>query len=330
MPYKDPEKERACGRRRYERITAERIARGMCPRCGKARPAPDRTLCRHCGEKRRKAERARCAKAKAAGIPYSGRDAERCRAFARDRGRRRDRARQDARTCTRCGTHPPVEGGTVCEPCHVARRDREREQYATRRNAGLCGRCGTPAPSDAARCDRCARSAAKRSRKKGEECKKPPALRPAARTAALFRLRRTIPGRGPVSPVRPPVLGAFGRASRSAGSATSSYGHRDRHRRESRDMGPVGRCGDVPGLRQAFPRPGGTDPGYVEHRPGSGAGVRKLVAARCARFREFAPLRLARLTCTNRPNRHIWEMRRDVSRAFRGLHICVPGNMDPT
>ena len=25
MPYKDPEKERACGRRRYERITAERI-----------------------------------------------------------------------------------------------------------------------------------------------------------------------------------------------------------------------------------------------------------------------------------------------------------------
>ena len=51
MPYKDPEQERACGRRRYERITAERIARGMCPRCGKSRPAPDRTLCRHCGEK---------------------------------------------------------------------------------------------------------------------------------------------------------------------------------------------------------------------------------------------------------------------------------------
>ena len=168
MPYKDPEKERACGRRRYERITADRIARGMCPRCGKARPAPDRTLCRHCGEKRRKAERARCAKAKAAGIPYGGRDAERCRAFARDRGRRRDRARRDARTCTRCGTHPPVEGGTVCEPCHVARRDREREQYATRRTAGLCGRCGTPAPSDAACCDRCARSAAKRSRKKAK------------------------------------------------------------------------------------------------------------------------------------------------------------------
>ena len=168
MPFKDPEKERACGRRRYERITAERIARGMCPRCGKSRPAPDRTLCRHCGEKRRKAERARCARAKAAGILYGGRDPERCREFARDRSRRRDRARRDARTCTRCGAHPPIEGGTVCEPCHVARRDREREQYAARRIAGLCGRCGTPAPSDTAYCDRCARSAAKRSRKKAK------------------------------------------------------------------------------------------------------------------------------------------------------------------
>ena len=81
------------------------------------------------------------------------------------------RARRDARTCTRCGTHPPVEGGTVCEPCHVARRDREREQYAARRTAGLCGRCGTPAPSDAAYCDRCAGSAAKRSRKKAKNAR---------------------------------------------------------------------------------------------------------------------------------------------------------------
>ena len=59
----------------------------------------------------------------------------------------------------------------MCEPCHVARRDREREQYATRRAAGLCGRCGTPVPSDAARCDRCARSAAKRSRKKAKNAR---------------------------------------------------------------------------------------------------------------------------------------------------------------
>ena len=53
--------------------------------------------------------------------------------------------RQDARTCTRCGTHPPVEGGTVCEPCRVARRDRERKQYAARRIAGSPAACAAGA-----------------------------------------------------------------------------------------------------------------------------------------------------------------------------------------
>ena len=51
------------------------------------------------------------------------------------------------------------------------------------------------------------------------------------------------------SPVRPPVLGAFGRASQSAVSATSIHGHRDRRRRESWDMGPLGGCSDLPALR---------------------------------------------------------------------------------
>ena len=108
MPYKDPEKERACGRRRYERITAERIARGMCPRCGKSMPAPDRTLCRHCGEKRRKAERARCARAKAAGILYGGRDPERCREFC-------TRQEQAARSGTAGRSH-------VHALCHTSTR----------------------------------------------------------------------------------------------------------------------------------------------------------------------------------------------------------------
>ena len=130
MAYKDLGHGRACDRERYHRRTTERLARGMCPRCGEARPVTDHSLCRSCGDKRRKAERARCAKAKAAGKQYGGRDPERCREFARDRSRRRDRARRDARTCTRCATHPPIEGGTVCEPCRVARRDGEREQYA--------------------------------------------------------------------------------------------------------------------------------------------------------------------------------------------------------
>ena len=171
MPYKDPDKERACGRRRYERITAERLARGMCPRCGEARPVADHSLCQCCGEKRRQAEHARCAKARAAGILYAGRDAERCRRSASDRSKRRDRARREAGLCTRCAKQQPVEGGTVCEPCREVRRESEREQYAARRAAGECGRCGAPAPDGSARCERCARSAAKPSRKKAKNAR---------------------------------------------------------------------------------------------------------------------------------------------------------------
>ena len=171
MAYKDPVHGRACDRERYRRRTAERLARGMCPRCGEAQPMPDHSLCQRCGDKRRKAEQARYAKAKASGLLYGGRDAERCRWIARDSSKQRDQVRRDAGLCTWCGTHPPVEGGTVCEPCRVARRDREREQYAARRAGGLCGRCGTPAPSDAAYCDRCAGSAAKRARKKAKNAR---------------------------------------------------------------------------------------------------------------------------------------------------------------
>ena len=171
MAYKDPGHGRARDRERYRRRTAERLARGMCPRCGEARPVPDHSLCQSCGDKRRQAERARCAKARAAGILYAGRDAERCRRSASDRSKRRDGARRDAGLCTRCGKQEPVEGRTVCEPCREARGEREREQYAARRDAGECGKCGAPAPDGSARCERCARSAAKSSRKKAKNAR---------------------------------------------------------------------------------------------------------------------------------------------------------------
>ena len=103
MAYKDPGHGRACDRERYRRRTAERLARGMCPRCGEARPEADHSLCQSCGDKRRKAELARCAKARAAGMLYGGRDAERCRRSASNRSKRRDRARREAGLCTRCG-----------------------------------------------------------------------------------------------------------------------------------------------------------------------------------------------------------------------------------
>ena len=108
MAYKDPEHGRVRDLERYRRRTAERLARGMCPRCGEARPVADHSLCQSCGDKRRKAEQARYAKAKAAGLLYGGRDAERCRRIARDSSKQRDRARRDAGLCTRCGTKQPV------------------------------------------------------------------------------------------------------------------------------------------------------------------------------------------------------------------------------
>ena len=136
MAYKDPGHGRARDRERYRRRTAERLSRGMCPRCGEARPVADHSLCQCCGEKRRQAERARCAKARAAGILYAGRDAERCRRSASDRSKRRDRARREAGLCTRCAKQQPVKGRTVCEPCREARGERERQQYAAWRAAG--------------------------------------------------------------------------------------------------------------------------------------------------------------------------------------------------
>ena len=133
---------RACERDRSRRRAAECIARGLCAKCGKEPPVPDRTLCRRCTGKRCAAERARYAKAKAAGRLYGGRDPKERRRNARGTTRRRYDARRAAGLCTRCGLRPPVEGGTACEPCRDARRAGERARWAARRAAGLCGTCG--------------------------------------------------------------------------------------------------------------------------------------------------------------------------------------------
>lgn len=142
MPYKDPDRGRQRERVRYKRLTAERRARGLCPKCGQAPPAPGRRLCESCGENQRAADRARYARGKARGMYYGGRDPESRRRNARERSRKRLHGRRDAGLCTRCGQSPPVEGGAVCETCREARRAAERALYASRRSSNLCGRCG--------------------------------------------------------------------------------------------------------------------------------------------------------------------------------------------
>ena len=157
-----------------------------------------------------------------------GRDAERCRRSASDRSKRRDRARREAGLCTRCGKQQPVKGRTVCEPCRQARGEREREQYAARRAAGECGKCGAPRPRWQRALRTVRRERGQTLKEEGEERPRPPALRPAPGARALHRLRRTVPGRGPVPGVRPPLVPALGRASRPADPAASLHGHRDR------------------------------------------------------------------------------------------------------
>ena len=197
MAYKDPETGRAHDRERFRRRTAERIAQGLCPKCGKEPPErvrdakrraagkprhrnPEterarerqRTACASCAENRRAAERARYAKAKAAGKLYGGRDAEAKRRGARGTTRRLYEARREAGLCTRCGLRPPVEGGTACEPCRDERRTGERERYAGRRTGGLCGTCGEPAIDGASRCGPCATIEAERHRRKNAASRK--------------------------------------------------------------------------------------------------------------------------------------------------------------
>ena len=166
MPHKDPDKARVYEREHHRRRTAERLAWGLCPKCGKLPPAPDRSLCAPCGERRRESERARYARGKAAGELYGGQKPESRRRSAREKSKQRRHGRREAGLCARCGDRSPAGGGAVCEPCREARRAAERELYAARRAAGLCGRCGEPTFKGASLCNSCAALGDGRDRKK--------------------------------------------------------------------------------------------------------------------------------------------------------------------
>ena len=62
MAYRDIEARRRNDRERFRRRIAARRAAGLCHRCGKAEPEPERTLCQPCADKRNAADRARTAR----------------------------------------------------------------------------------------------------------------------------------------------------------------------------------------------------------------------------------------------------------------------------
>ena len=180
MPPEMPVKEETCGRSRQQRLRAGRIARGRCPRCGKAPPEPGLKLCRSCGEKRRAAERTRREKARAEGKQYGGRDPAAARCAARAGDRRRRKAREEAGLCASCGRRRPADGRSVCEPCGDAARAAVRARYAARRAARVCVRCKQPAVGGSSRCGRCSALEAERAS---------PVRRSAARKKRYIRRR---------------------------------------------------------------------------------------------------------------------------------------------
>ncbi len=179
-------------RERVAKRTAARIEAGLCTKCGRTKPLPERRLCAPCKERRNAASRARDARLRTAGKPR--RDPAREREYRRERSRRQHASRKAAGICTKCKA-PARPGRTTCEPCAEKHRARDRARHAkakaegipyggrdpearrlagrkrsrrraeARRAAGLCIRCGKfPAEEGRSMCEPCRedRRAAKR------------------------------------------------------------------------------------------------------------------------------------------------------------------------
>ena len=150
MAYRDMEVRRRKDRERVARRTAARVAAGLCPRCGKTEPLPERRFCAGCAEKGNRASRARDARLRAAGLPR--RDPDKARAFQRKHARRLAAERRAAGRCVRCGKAPAAPERTACEGCLEKRRAADRARYAAGKAAGkLYGGANAAAKRRAAR-----------------------------------------------------------------------------------------------------------------------------------------------------------------------------------
>ncbi len=134
MAYRDPEVQRQRDRERFRRRTAERRARGLCPRCGDRPPATARTVCEPCADKRNRTGRARDARLRAEGKPRQ--DPEKARAAGRERDRRQRATRQAQGLCAKCGREPAAPGSRLCERCAGKRREADRAHYEAARAEG--------------------------------------------------------------------------------------------------------------------------------------------------------------------------------------------------
>ena len=169
MAYRDIEVQRRKDRERFARRTAERVAQGKCPRCGKRPPAEGRSVCDPCVDGRNRASRARDARLRAAGTPR--RDMAKARQYERARTRRQSAERHAGGLCVRCGQAPSMPERTMCEGCLDKRRAADRARYQAgkaagalyggadvemkRRSARIASAKRRKARLDAGRCTRC-------------------------------------------------------------------------------------------------------------------------------------------------------------------------------
>ena len=134
----------------------DRLARGLCGKCGVNPNEPARRLCAACGERARQCDRERYARAREAGLKYGGQCPEKKRSSARRRSRKLRQQRLDVSLCVRCGKSPPVEGRSDSTRCREIRAASDRATYARRRADGRCTRCGATTFQGEAVCGPCA------------------------------------------------------------------------------------------------------------------------------------------------------------------------------
>ena len=258
-PRRDPAQAKRYERERSRRQHAERKAGGICTKCGKVPPAPERTLCEPCAEQHRARDRARHARAKAEGIPYGGRDPEARRRAGRKRSRRRSEARRAAGLCIRCGNVPPEEGRAMCKPCREDRRQAKRDRHAERRAAGVCVNCATPAPGGKGLLRSLRRNPLQAAEPQGEAGGRPPALCRAACQGRLHQLRQAGP-RGGTAYCAPCAVAKAERRDREA-----EYAAKRRRYAERRVRGHCVECdAPSPGVARC-------EPCSRKHRESSGA-----------------------------------------------------------
>jgi len=175
MTVQDIEIRRARDLEPYHRQTAERRALGLCVKCGKRPPEPERSQCEPCLDMDRAAIRARDARLRAVGIPR--RDCEKAREYERGRARRHTERRRAEGLCISCGNAPAAPGRVSCKPCLERRRAEDRARYAAGKAAGK-----SYGGANVETKRRSARAKGKRRRKAWREaglclrCGKPPAV----------------------------------------------------------------------------------------------------------------------------------------------------------